>query len=166
VVPPNARESRLRKEIGDLKRSLADKALEADFFQRRLARSRGSTSGEARLWRADIYRYIRGVMFLQGGLSIERMCRLANVGRAGLYRSLEPPAKSEDEAELRSVIQKIVLEHHQRYGYRRVSAELRRRGIVANHTRVARIKREDNLLVLGSKGDSLHSPPDGFDVHS
>jgi putative transposase len=104
-------------------------------------------------------------MFLQGGLSIERMCRLADVGRAGFYRSLEPAAKSEDEAELRSVIQKIVLEHHQRYGYRRVSAELRRRGIVANHTRVARIKREDNLLVLGSKGDSLHSPPDGFDVH-
>lgn len=105
-------------------------------------------------------------MFLQGGLSIERMCRLADVGRAGFYRSLERRAKSEDEAELRSVIQEIVLEHHQRYGYRRVSAELRRRGVVANHKRVARVMREDNLLVLGSKGDfSLHSPPDGFEVH-
>jgi transposase len=33
VDPPNARESRLRKEIGHLKRLLADKALEADFFR-------------------------------------------------------------------------------------------------------------------------------------
>jgi len=33
-----------------------------------------------------------------------------------------------------------------RYGYRRISAELRRRGVLVNHKRVLRILRADNLL--------------------
>ena len=48
--------------------------------------------------------------------------------------------------EVRSAIQKIALEHRRRYGYRRITAELRRRGMLVNHKRVARILREDNLL--------------------
>jgi transposase InsO family protein len=53
--------------------------------------------------------------------------------------------------ELRNTIQQIVLEHRRRYGYRRVSAELRRRGVVVNHKRVLRMMREDNLLGLQPK---------------
>jgi transposase InsO family protein len=55
---------------------------------------------------------------------------------------------AEEDMELRSPIQQIVLEHRRRYGYRRISAELRRRGMLANHKRVARIMREDNLLAM------------------
>jgi transposase InsO family protein len=54
----------------------------------------------------------------------------------------------EEEMEVRSVIQQIALEHRRRYGYRRISAELRRRGMLVNHKRVARIMREDNLLAV------------------
>jgi putative transposase len=85
---------------------------------------------------------------MQGGLSIERMCRLADVSRGGFYRSCEYNAPLQDEMELKAVVQEIVLKHRQRYGYRRVAAELRRRGIIANHKRIARIMREDNLLNL------------------
>jgi transposase InsO family protein len=87
-------------------------------------------------------------MSLQGSLSIERMCQLAEVSRAGFYRSLQegPPVK--EEMEVRSTIQQIVLEHRRRYGYRRVAAELRRRGLRVNHKRVARLMREDNLLAV------------------
>src|SRR5215469_1417653 len=46
------------------------------FFQRCLAKSRGSTPAEEPLWRADIYDQIREVMSRQGSLSIERMCQL------------------------------------------------------------------------------------------
>jgi transposase InsO family protein len=53
-----------------------------------------------------------------------------------------------NRVEVRSVIQQIAIEHRRRYGYRRISAELRRRGIVVNHKRVARIMREDNLLAV------------------
>jgi transposase InsO family protein len=87
-------------------------------------------------------------MPLQGSLSIERMCQLAGVSRAGFYRSLQERAPGEEDMEVRSVIQQIAVEHRRRYGYRRISAELRRRGMLANHKRVLRILREDNLLAV------------------
>jgi putative transposase len=83
---------------------------------------------------------------MQGSLSIERMCQIGQVSRASFYRSSRQTISPEEEMEARSVIQSIVLEHRRRYGYRRVTAELRNRGIVINHKRVARIMREDNLL--------------------
>jgi putative transposase len=87
-------------------------------------------------------------MPLQGSLSIERMCQLAGVSRAGFYRSLQERAPVEEDMEARSVIQQIAVEHRRRYGYRRISAELRRRGMRVNHKRVLRIMREDNLLAV------------------
>ena len=87
-------------------------------------------------------------MPLQGSLSIGRMCQLAGVSRAGFYRSLQERAPGEEDMEVRSVIQQIAVEHRRRYGYRRISAELRRRGMLVNHKRVLRILREDNLLAV------------------
>jgi putative transposase len=85
---------------------------------------------------------------MQGRLSIERMCYLAQVSRAGFYRSLAEKTPAEEELEVRSAIQKIAIEHGRRYGYRRVAAELRRQGMRVNRKRVARIMREDNLLAI------------------
>jgi putative transposase len=87
-------------------------------------------------------------MSLQGSMSIERMCQLAQVSRAGFYRSLQEHLPVKEEMEVRSTIQQIVLEHRRRYGYRRVTAELRRRGMLVNHKRVSRLMREDNLLAV------------------
>jgi putative transposase len=83
---------------------------------------------------------------MQGSLSIEQMCRLSGVSRAGFYRSLQEQMPVEEDMEVRSMIQQIAVEHRRRYGYRRIAAELRRRGMLVNHKRVARIMREDNLL--------------------
>ena len=85
---------------------------------------------------------------MQGGLGIEQMCRLAEVSRASFYRSLQERLPVEEDMEVRSAIQQIAVEHRRRYGYRRIAAELRRRGMVVNHKRVARIMREDNLLAV------------------
>ena len=87
-------------------------------------------------------------MSLQGSLSIERMCHLAQVSRAGFYRSLQQQQPVAEEMEVRSAVQQIVLAHRRRYGYRRVAAELRRQGLLVNHKRVARLMREDNLLAV------------------
>jgi putative transposase len=87
-------------------------------------------------------------MPMQGGLSIERMCRLTGVSRAGFYRFLQEQTPLEEDMEVRSAIQQIAVEHRRRYGYRRIAAELRRRGMLVNHKRVARIMREDNLLAV------------------
>ena len=88
-------------------------------------------------------------MSLQGNLGVARMCKLAEVSRAGFYRFLEQEAPVELEVELRSLIQQIVLEHKRRYGYRRVTKALaREHGLVVNHKKVLRLMREDNLLGL------------------
>jgi putative transposase len=88
---------------------------------------------------------------MQGSLTIERMCRLAGVSRAGFYRWLAPRDPVTEDLEVRSQIQKIFAEHQRRYGYRRVSRELRRWGIEVNHKRVARLMRADNLLAVQPK---------------
>jgi putative transposase len=49
---------------------------------------------------------------------------------------------------MRSVIQEIAAAHRHRYGYRRITAELRGRGMRVNHKRVLRIIREDHLLAV------------------
>ena len=87
-------------------------------------------------------------MPLQGSLGIERMCRLTGISRAGFYRSLQEQMPVEEDMEVRSAIQQTAVEHRRRYGYRRITAELRRRGMLVNHKRVARIMREDNLLAV------------------
>jgi transposase InsO family protein len=90
-------------------------------------------------------------MPLQGRLSIEHMCQLAAVSRRGFYRSLRQREPAEEETEVRSLIQQIALEHRSRYGYRRITEELRRRGVGVNRNRVARMMRDDNLLAIQPK---------------
>ena len=53
---------------------------------------------------------------MQGSLSIERMCLLARVSRAGFYQFLRESLPSEEDTEVRSVIQQIALEHPRRAG--------------------------------------------------
>lgn len=79
--------------------------------------------------------------------SIERLCALAGVSRASFYREWARTAPGREETELRDEIQRAVLAC-KHYGYRRITAELRRRGWAINHKRVLRIMREDNLLCL------------------
>lgn len=83
----------------------------------------------------------------RGRYRIERMCRLAGLSRAGYYRHWQASAPKAEETELRDAIQRLVLTHRA-YGYRRVTAQLRRDGWAANGKRVLRLMREDNLLCL------------------
>lgn len=101
-------------------------------------------------------------MSLQGALSVERMCQLTQVSRAGFYRSLQQAEPDREEMEIRTAIQQIFLEHRRRYGYRRISQELRRRGMVVNRKRVQRLMQTDNLLALQRRAfvvttDSKHA---------
>jgi putative transposase len=75
------------------------------------------------------------------------MCALAAVSRAGYYRHWAASAPREETTAIRDLIQRVALaEPH--YGYRRVTVELRRGGVVVNHKRVLRLMRKDNLLCL------------------
>lgn len=83
----------------------------------------------------------------QGELTIERMCALAGVSRAGYYRYWSASAPRQEEIVVRDAIQRLALAHPH-YGYRRIAVLLRREGLAVNHKRVLRLMREDNLLCL------------------
>ena len=83
------------------------------------------------------------------------------LSRATYYRHLASPPSADQDMELRDHIQRLALEWPQ-YGYRRITAELHRQGVAANHKRILRLMREDNLLCLRkrrfiSTTDSRHS---------
>jgi hypothetical protein len=106
------REKKLEAEIQRLKESLANRSEPrpgSRFFQGCLAKGKGSTSGEYRDWRRGIYDEIRAGMQLQGKLSVERMCQLAGVSRAGFYRHLVEVEPDEEEMALRDALQRIYL---------------------------------------------------------
>lgn len=98
----------------------------------------------------------------QGMLSIERMCALAGVSRAGYYRHWQASAPRAEETGLRDTVQRLALAHRH-YGHRRIAALLRRSGWPVNKKRVLRLMRADNLLCLRKRPfvppttDSRHS---------
>jgi len=83
----------------------------------------------------------------QGEIGIERMCRLAGLSRAGYYRHWRASAPRREEMALRDAIQRLAL-GNRHYGYRRIAALLGQEGWKANHKRVLRLMREDNILCL------------------
>jgi transposase InsO family protein len=85
----------------------------------------------------------------QGDPTIRRLCRLGDVSRAGYYRHFDAHAPARADADLRDAIQRLSLAHRH-YGYRRITAQLRREGKIVNAKRVLRLMREDNLLCLRS----------------
>lgn len=93
--------------------------------------------------------------------SVSGMCETLGVCRAEYYRWRSGMERVDNDLELRDKIQSIALEWSA-YGYRRITAELRRQGVIVNHKRVLRLMREDNLLCLRKKSfirttDSNHS---------
>lgn len=85
-----------------------------------------------------------------GDLGIAELCRLVGVSRAGYYRHWQASAPRREETGLLDVIQRLALAHRH-YGHRRIAVLLGREGWPANHKRVLRLMREDNLLCLRTR---------------
>jgi hypothetical protein len=109
-----------------------------------------------------------------GNVDVQHLCKLAGVSRASYYRRFEAHAPRQADVELTSHIQLLSL-RHRFYGYRRITAVLRRSGLVVNAKRVQRLMREDNLIALRRKpfapatSDSRHGfliVPGGFNRSS
>jgi putative transposase len=91
---------------------------------------------------------------------VNALCPMTGLSRAGYYRWRMPQTTSPLEMELRHELQQVALEWPA-YGYRRITAELRRRRFEVNHKRVLRLMGEDNLLCLRQRSfvvttDSRH----------
>lgn len=104
---------------------------------------------------------IRAESKAKDSLSVAWMCEALGVSRIDFYRRPSEFHHTDDDLELREKIQQVAVEMSS-YGYRRITAELKRRGEAVNHKRVLRLMREDNLLCLRKRKficttDSSHS---------
>jgi putative transposase len=95
---------------------------------------------------------------------VEQQCQVAEVSRAGFYRSLKQAKPEQADLLLRARLQELAVAHHRLRGYRLLTATVRREGHLVNHKRVLRLMREDNLLSLKRKKyvfttDSAHTLP-------
>jgi len=139
--------------IAELERVIGRQQADLHFFSRSLA-ALGRQAPDQR--RAHLYEVIRKMTsdesqgFLEDDANVERLCALGGVSRAGYYRHLGPHGAARDDADLRDLIQRIALADRH-CGYRRVTHELRRTGLIVNAKRVLRLMRQDNLLALRSK---------------
>ncbi len=79
--------------------------------------------------------------------SVRSLCRVLSVNRGWYYTAgaHSRPAQAEADIALGDAIERIVLEFAG-YGYRRVTAALKREGWQVNHKRVLRVMREESLL--------------------
>jgi transposase InsO family protein len=97
--------------------------------------------------------------------TIERLCRLARVSRAGYYRFWRANAPRQHDTTVRDAVQRLALANGRHRGYRLVTFQLRQEGLVVNHKRVLRLMRQDNLLCLRQRPfvppttDSRHGWP-------
>lgn len=74
---------------------------------------------------------------------MSRACELLGISRSWHYQ--RPQHRAEEDLALQDEIEKIVVEF-EGYGYRRVTADLHRGGLIVNHKRVLRIMREQSWL--------------------
>lgn len=96
-------------------------------------------------------------------LSKEKACEIFELSKSGFYKQKKTDNSHQDESALLNAMQHICLEFT-KYGYRRVTKDLHRQGIVVNHKKVRRMMKEKNLLVKCKKTtphttDSNHRLP-------
>jgi putative transposase len=81
-------------------------------------------------------------MKLHSTIPVTRRCAALNLARSAFYYK----STIVEDADLRDEMEKIALQFP-RYGYRRMTAELKRRKWSVNHKRVLRLMREYHLLI-------------------
>lgn len=88
-------------------------------------------------------------MIEESKLPIVQACNAIAISKPTFYRWKN--AKPAVQEQILPLMQDIALEFP-KYGYRRMTYELRNRGFVANHKKVLRIMRKNNLLCRRKKG--------------
>ena len=77
---------------------------------------------------------------------------MLNLSLSSYYYKSKEQALSEtkEENDLQDHIERIALEFP-RYGYRRITRQLKREGVTVNHKRVLRVMRESSLPLLSNR---------------
>jgi len=97
---------------------------------------------------------IQRILKSNNSLSINNVVRILDISKSGFYKWSNQLEKNTtllvNEMKLKNEIQEIAVEFP-RYGYRRISAELKNRSLIVNRKKVLRLMKEDNLLCVKKK---------------
>jgi len=129
-------------------RGIWDARFGGAFFQTVPCANRGVTPEARRHWRDSVYAEIRGAAPAQGGLSIQRLCEMAQVSRPVFYQQLGSAGAGCGRDALRDAVQKAALAHRA-MATGALTAWLERAVFVVGVKRVRRIMKQDNLLRSG-----------------
>ncbi|KFL86283.1 HTH-like domain protein [Bacillus cereus] len=77
-------------------------------------------------------------------ITVKELCNVLELPRSTFYRWLQRTEDLKDGIEEK--IKDVCLRHKFRYGYRRVTATLRKMGLCVNHKKVLRIMRQNHIL--------------------
>lgn len=87
-------------------------------------------------------------------IPITKACQSLNISRRSYYNWHYNKNRINPDTNIRDTIHEIALEFP-KYGYRRITHEIRRKGEVINHKKVLRLMREENLLCKPKKRHSI-----------
>ena len=113
--------------------------------------------------------FIQNYLSSGGPISLSHASHLLDVNRTSYYkwvsRQGQQPSGSTSDLSLRDMVQRLAVEFP-RYGYRRITIELKRQSVLVNHKKILRLMKEDNLLCVKKRfkpvtTDSNH----GFSVY-
>src|SRR5208282_2199129 len=103
------------------------------LLKKNLTAFQGSSPASRRQWRGCLFEEIQQAT--AKGQAVNALCQMTGLSRSGFYRSRVPRHAMPVEMEIRDEMQKIAVQSPA-YGYRRITAELQRRGFAVNHKRV------------------------------
>lgn len=83
--------------------------------------------------------------------ALSRLLKVASLPRATYYFELSKPDKDEKNRDLMDLIRGIFDENKGRYGFKRITAELRNRGYSTNHKKVLRLMAKMGLRAVKAK---------------
>ena len=93
-------------------------------------------------------------MIEKAPISVKNACKAFSISRQAFYKWKKHEFLNDTGDDVLAAMQDIALEFP-KYGYRRVTHALRRNGVIANHKKVRRIMKENNLLVRRKKSKPM-----------
>lgn len=90
------------------------------------------------------------------------LLKIIKLARSTYYYHLKQLDQNDKDYDIKAEIQAIFTEHKGNYGYRRMTLELRNRGIVINHKRVQRLNFLEEKGIQPSMSRKGNSPDNGM----
>ncbi|CAK1254794.1 Transposase InsO and inactivated derivatives (Tra5) [Fructobacillus evanidus] len=86
---------------------------------------------------------------------------LPHLSRSDYYYTLQKVGKDTKNEKLMNRIRELFEEHHARYGYRRITLQLKREGMIVNHKKVQRLMTIMGLVALHNRKRAKYSSYQG-----